>query len=177
MLTTTYLLQDATDLFDPIAGLNDMGVIKSFHTGLVRTRGHLLNIKKEACGGSHEEMCYHFHVGASLLMAVFDGMAVYVEKKLSSEPSSGVVYWQGEKTFIDPRFQTLRVIKQRTCDYIIKGGITASSLRNFSKHYLPWLPLSDATSGGVWDCDSQSTPATNLARCTKACLLHCSMTL
>ena len=94
MLTTTYLLQDATDLFDPIAGLHNMGVIKSFHTGLVRTRGHLLNIKKEACCGSHEEVCYHFHMGASLLMAVFDGMAVYVEKKVSSEPSSGVVYWR-----------------------------------------------------------------------------------
>jgi hypothetical protein len=67
-------------------------------------------------------------------------MAVYVEKRCRPRPS-GVVYWQDEKTFIDPRFQALRVVKQRTCDYIIKGGITARSLRNFSKHYLPWLPL------------------------------------
>lgn len=152
MLTTHYLLQGAYDLFDPIAGLNDIGVMKSFQTGLERTRGQLLNIKKEVCPSrTHEEMCYHFHVGTSMLMALFDGMAVYIEKKVSSEPSTGVVYWQGEKTFIDPRFEALRIIKQRTCDYIIKGGITANSLRNFTKHYLPWLPLSDATSDGVWD--------------------------
>lgn len=152
MLTTSYLLQGAHDLFDPIAGLNDGGVMRSFQTGLVRTRGHLVNVKIEACpGGSHEEMCYHFHAGTSMLMALFDGMAVYVEKKVSADSSSGVVYWQGDRTFIDTRFHALRTIKQRTCDYIIKGGITANSLRNFAKHYLPWIPLADSTGEGVWD--------------------------
>jgi hypothetical protein len=146
-----YLLQDAEDLFDPVAGLNNPGVMTSFHTGLSRTREHLLNALREAQpGGNHEMLCYQFQVGTTLLVALLDGMAVYVEKKVATPPLNGRVYWTGAVTFLDPRFAELRAIQQRTTEYIIKGGISVNSIRNLVKHYLPWLPLSDAT-GGSWD--------------------------
>lgn len=147
-----YLLQDAQDIFDPIAGMNDPGVMRSFNMGLSRIREHLVDARRAALpSGCHETLCYHFHVGTALLTALLDGMAVYVEKKVAVPGAPGLVYWASETTFIDPRFVELRKIQQRTKEYIIKGGITAQTLRNFAKHYLPWLPLSDATPGGTWD--------------------------
>lgn len=151
IMMISYFLQDAEDLLDPLAGLNDPGVIASFYTGLSRAREHLMNAFREAQpGGNHELLCYHFQVGTGLLVALLDGMAVYVEKKVADPPIQGRVYWAGANTFLDPRFAELRSIQQRTTEYIIKGGITVNSLRNLAKHYLPWLPLSDATSGS-WD--------------------------
>jgi hypothetical protein len=50
---------------------------------------------------------------------------------------------------------------KRTCDYIIKGGITARSLRNFSKHYLAMVAAQMLLAAVFGTCDSQSTPATN----------------
>ncbi|KAG2440394.1 hypothetical protein HYH02_010283 [Chlamydomonas schloesseri] len=99
----------------------------------------------------HEELCYEFQVGTALLMSLLDGLAVYVEKKVASPPLAGKVYWESTTTFSDPRFAQLRTIQQRTREYIIKGGITVKSLRNFSKHYLPWLPLASMGSDGAWD--------------------------
>jgi len=143
MLTLQYLMQDANDLFDPVAGLNDDGVMRSFFTALDRTRLHLLNALKAAqqCG-SHDDMCYNFHVGTSLLMAFFDGLAVYVEKKVAQPATYGIVYWDGSTTFMDSRFSELMEIKIRTTERVLKGGITAKSLRNLVKHYLPWVHLS-----------------------------------
>lgn len=151
-LTLGYILhQDAGALAEPMAGLNDPGVMRSFHTGLVKAREHLVKLLTEAQpGGSHEMLCYHFQVGTSLLMAILDGMAVFVEKKVAETPTDGNVYWERTNTFLDPRFAELKAIKDRTAEYIIKGGITVNSLRNLAKHYLPWVPLSDC-SGGTWD--------------------------
>jgi hypothetical protein len=83
-------------------------------------------------------------------MSILDGMAVYVEKNVADPPLNGQVQWEGATTFVDPRFAELQAIQQRTTEYIIKGGITVKSLRNMGKHYLPWLPMADAT-GGSWD--------------------------
>jgi hypothetical protein len=72
-------------------------------------------------------------------MAVSDGMAGVRGEMKSSEPRR-CFYWQDEKIH-DPRFQALRVVKQRTCDYILnKGGINAGHAEEL-QHYPPWLPL------------------------------------
>lgn len=126
-------------MFDAVAGLNDAGVISSFHTALRHTREHVVSAMREAQGDDHAAMCYHFHVGTSLLMATLDGLAVYVEKKVQDPPARGVVYWH--KAFVDPRFSALLAIRDRTNNYIIKGGIDVHALRNFAKHYLPWVRL------------------------------------
>jgi hypothetical protein len=149
-------MQSAQDISEPLAGLNDAGVAKSYHDGLKRVRQHIVSLcraAQPAGGGTHEDVCYHFQVGTALLMSLFDGLAVYVEKRVSNPPAPGRVYWQGGATFVDPRFARLRAIQQRTGEYIIKGGITANTLRNFVKHYLPWLPLASSTGGGgsSWD--------------------------
>ena len=146
MLTLQYFLaQDA--VFGAVAGLNDPGVVASFDVALRRVREHIVAAMREAEGTEHALLCYHFHVGTSLLMATLDGLAVYVEKKVQDPPAKGVVYWH--RAFSDPRFSTLREIRDRTNDYIIKGGIDARALRNFAKHYLPWVPLAaiDRASG------------------------------
>lgn len=151
MITLDYFLQDAAHLFDPVAGLNDPEVMRSFHTGPTKAREHLVKLMAEAQpGGSLEEMCCHFQVGTFLLMALLDGMAVFVEKKVATTSNNDVVYWDRDRTFVDPRFSELKAIKDRTAHYIIKGGITVNTLRNLSKHYLPWVPLSDC-SEGAWD--------------------------
>jgi hypothetical protein len=100
-------LQDAEeDSFDPVAELNDPGVMASFHTALTRTREHLLCALREAQPGG-KQLCYQFQVGAALLMALLDGIAVYVEKKVAAPPSQGRVYWAGGGiTFLDPRFES-----------------------------------------------------------------------
>ena len=152
MLTTGFLLQEAEDLFDPIAGLNDPGVLASFIYGLAKAREHLIRAKRLVeSGGRHEDLCYEFQAGTALLMSLLDGLAVYVEKKVATTPVTGRVYWASASTFSDPRFVTLKVIQQRTCEYIIKGGITVNSLRNFCKHYLPWLPLASSGADGPQD--------------------------
>ena len=159
MLTLQFLMQEANDLFEPVAGLNDSGLMLSFFTALDRTRVHLLSALKAAqpgggagyAGGQqslHEDMCYNFHVGTSMLMAFFDGLAVYVEKKVAHTSADGSVYWDGHTTFIDSRFAELYQIKQRTTERVLKGGISAKSLRNFVKHYLPWVRLSGMPRGG-----------------------------
>lgn len=102
----------------------------------------------------------YFQTGTGLLMALLDGMAVYVEKKVAVPPASGRVYWAGATTFIDPRFAALRAIQRRTTDYVIKGGITANTLRNFSKHYLPWVPLSGHAGDGMFDIMFPIDPVT-----------------
>lgn len=140
MLTLRYFLtQDAQDMFDAVAGLNDPGVIASFDQALRRVREHVVAAMREAGGDSHTQLCYHFHVGTSLLMATLDGLAVYVEKKVQDPPAGGVVYWR--TAFVDPRFHALRAIRDRTNRLVIQGGIDANALRNFAKHYLPWLHL------------------------------------
>jgi hypothetical protein len=151
MISLDYFTQSAHDLFEPLAGLNNAGVAQSYHNGLLRVRQHIVALCREAqSGGSHEAVCYNFQVGTSLLMSLFDGLAVYVEKKLATPPTGGIIYWKDARTFVDPRFARLRAIQGRTEGYIIKGGITANTLRNFAKHYLPWLPLTD-NSTGSWD--------------------------
>lgn len=148
MLTLCYFLaQDAEAMFDTVAGLNDSGVIGSFDLALRRIREHAVVALREAEGGDHAALCYHFHAAASLLMATLDGLAVYVEKKVQDPPTKGVVYWHS--AFVDPRFRALRAIRDRTNAYIIKGGIDARALRNIAKHYLPWVHLAaiDPTSG------------------------------
>ena len=158
MLSLLYF-QEAEDLFDPVANLMDAGVVASFHTALVRTREHLVCAAKEAQpGGSHPDLCYHFQVGTMLLMSFLDGLAVYVEKKIAVPTTQQIVYWASHTTFVDPRFSKLRAIQQRTKEYIIKGGITANTLRNFSKHYLPWIKLSDCSENGGWDIRFPITP-------------------
>ncbi len=151
MIPIAYFTQSPQDLFEPPAGLNPEGVAKSYHNGLLRAREHIVSLIAEAQpGGSHEKVCYHLQVGTSILMSLFDGLAVYVEKKLSDPPAEGIVHWKGARTFVDPRFADLRMIQQRTEGYIIKGGVTADTLRNFAMHYLPWMPLTDNSSGS-WD--------------------------
>jgi hypothetical protein len=149
-LSLAYFLQSADDIFQPLAGLNNEGIAKSYHDGAQRVRLHIVSLIRAAQLGPHEDVCYHFQVGTSLLMSLFDGLAVFVEKKLAAPPIQGIVYWKGAITFIDPRFEKLRIIQQRTNDYIIKGGITTNALRNFVKHYGPWLPLTN-NSTGSWD--------------------------
>jgi hypothetical protein len=154
MLTLQYF-QDANDVFDSMAFLNDAGVMSSFHTALESTRQHLVKALQHAQpDGLHEALLLNFHIGTMLLMTFFDGLAVYVEKKVA-HPASSVehIYWASHTTFLDPQFAVLRSIQQRTNDYIIKGGISANTLRNFAKHYLPWVPLTDSThsGAGVWD--------------------------
>ena len=72
-------------------------------------------------------------------------MAVFVEKTIASPPNNKMVYWHDEKNvFVDPRFTALKIIRDRTNWYIIKmikGGITANTLRNLFRHYLPFLSL------------------------------------
>jgi len=160
MLTVAYF-QDADDLFDPVAGLNDPGVVASFRTGLRHARELLMNARiKAQPGGVHEEMCFYFQAGTGLLMALLDGMAVYVEKKVAVPSASGRVCWAGATTFVDPRFATLRAIQRRTTQYVLKGGITANTLRNFSKHYLPWVPLSGHAGDGLFDIMFPIDPVT-----------------
>eukprot|EP00798_Chlamydomonas_sp_ICE-L_P001058 gene1058-3919_t len=138
------------DLFEPVAGLNDPGVMRSFHNALRHIRAHLMAALVAALpGGSQDDLCYNFHTGTALLVALFDGIAVYVEKKMQEPPADGDVYWDRDRTFLDPKFDELRAIKERTTEYIIKGAVTANTLRNFTKQYIPWLSLSDNT--GHWD--------------------------
>lgn len=154
MLNLSYFLssQSAEDLFDAVAGLNNPGVMRSFHTGLRHSRTHLMDALHQAQpGGDHETMCYHFQVGTSLLMSLLDGMAVFVEKKIAVPPTPGAVYWSAQATFLDPRFTELRTVQQQSNDRIIKGGITANTLRNLAKHYVPWVPLAALGSGSTWD--------------------------
>lgn len=149
--TIAYFTQDAANLFEPIAGLNNAGIMASFFNGLSKTREYLMQALEEAhSDGKYEDLCHHFQMGTSTLMAILDGLASYIEKKVKSPPKPGLVYWASSTTFIDPRFSEIRTIQQRTNDYILKGGITANTLRNFSKHYLPWLPLAD-NANGMWD--------------------------
>ena len=114
MLSIAYF-QEAEDLFEPVAALNDPGVMASFRTGLCYTRQLLVKTRTKAQpGGVHEDMCFYFQTGTAQLMALLDGMAVYVEKKIAVPPTSGRIYWANANTFLDPRFQDLRVIQQRT---------------------------------------------------------------
>ena len=127
MIALAYF-QTAADLFEPVAGLNDPGVMASFRAALGRVRRHMVDARAAAqpgAPGGHEDVCYHFHASTALLMAVFDGLAVYVEKKVAPTPTAAaVVYWASSTTFVDPLFSKLRAVQQRTESYIIKGGIT-----------------------------------------------------
>lgn len=127
MLSLRYFLGD--DTVDLVA---DAGVVvASFHTALRHTRGHVV-----AAMRGDDDVWYHFHVGALLLLATLDGLAVYVEKKVQDPPARGTVHWH--TAFVDPRFSALRAIRDRTSGYIIKGGIDVHALRNLARHYLPW---------------------------------------
>lgn len=146
-------LQNAGDLFDPVANLNKEGIIHSFHAALTRVREQLILCRTAAQpGGSYEDMCFYFQVATCLVMSFLDGLAVYAEKKLAPCPKPGIVYWASDSTFIDPIFANIRAIQERTKSYIIKGGITANTLRNFAKHYLPWLPIASTDQHqNIWD--------------------------
>jgi len=151
MLTLAYFLEGGEDSFETVAGINDPGVMISFHNALIHIRAHLMAASAAALPGcSHDDLCYNFQTGTALLVSLLDGIAVYVEKKMQVLPDAADVYWAQDRTFLDPRFAELRVIKERTTEYIIKGGVTANTLRNFAKHYIPWLILSIKTSGH-WD--------------------------
>lgn len=151
MLTLSYFMQQAGDLFGD-QHLNNPGVIASFRRCLSKTREHIVRTIELANGhGSHEDLCYNFHVGTMLLMSFFDGLAVYVQKKLAPVPTTGIVYWHNATTFSDPMFAELLVIKDRTNNYIITGGVTAATLRNYSKHYLPCLRLPMVVGNGNVD--------------------------
>ena len=153
MISTAYFCcPQATDLFDTVAGLNDQGVSDSFKAALLHVRRHFVEALKYASpGGSHEQLCYNFHIGTSLLMSTLDGVAVYVEIKVKSPPSVGRIYWDRESTFIDPRFFKLRQIREKTSQLIIKGPLDVSAIRNFAKHYLPWVNIASMDSHGNWD--------------------------
>jgi hypothetical protein len=149
-------LQDAVELFDAVAGLNPHGVLASFASALGHVRDHLVAAVRYAspsAGAEHGELCYHVQAGTSLLFAMLDGLAVFVELKLQGGPGPGTrpIYWSGATTFLDPRFAGLRAIQQRTLSYAIRGGITAQTLCNFAKHYLPWLHLASVDRDGTWD--------------------------
>jgi hypothetical protein len=78
-------------------------------------------------------MCYHFHVGASLLMAVFDGMAVRnVEKKVSVRNLLGCCLLARRE---DLPIHASGATRHRAADATTHQGRTtlARSLRNFSK--------------------------------------------
>ena len=143
MLTLQYFLSpNAEWLFGGVAEMNEPGVADSFHSALQHTRKHIVEAVRNARTLDHHNLCYNFQACSSLLMATLDGMAVYVEKCIASPANSGRIYWADERAvFVDPRFQALKEIRDRTNGYIIKGGVDAHALRNFSKHYLPWLDV------------------------------------
>lgn len=149
--TTLQNTPTAEDLFDPVAYLNDAGVVNSFKVALEKTRHHLSEGADAAAKLKYEDMTYHFQVGTQLLMALFDGLAVYVEKKLKTKSTPGNIYWAREKTFSSPEHVGLKQIKERTQERRIEGDITADALRNFAKHYLPWLDLPSGGRGGIDD--------------------------
>ena len=154
MLTIAYFMQTTDNIFaNASSHLNKEGIIKAFHHCLTKTRTHILNTKMHAsCGGCYEDMCYNFHVGTMLLMSFFDGRAVYVEKTIAQPPSQrNIVYWHDESTFLDPKFSTLKTIRDNTNNYIIRGGIDTHALRNFSKHYIPCLSISTSLGDGPQD--------------------------
>ena len=155
MLTLSYFVmpQTAEDLFTTVAGLNNAGVMASFRAGLCSTREHMVSALAEVLpGGDHETLCYHFQVSCSLLMSILDGIAVFVAKKVAVPPMAGIVYWKDARTFVDPRFAELQGVQQATVDRVIKGGISADALRNFAKHYMPWIVLASMGTGDTsWD--------------------------
>lgn len=160
MLTMSYFTQSAEDTFVDASQLNSDGVMKAFHHCLTKTRAHIVSAMKNASGdGSYEDLCYNFHVGTMLLMSFFDGLAVYVEKKLAPSPNEAIVYWHASATFHDPKFSELMKIKVRTNEYIIRGGISTATLRNYSKHYLPCLRIPTMLGDGPSDIHFQITRA------------------
>jgi hypothetical protein len=100
-------------------------------------------------------------------------MAVYVEKKVSSEPSSCCLLARREDSSIHASGAT----RHGADDYIIKGGITARSLRNFSKHYLAMVAAQMLLAAVFGTCAIPNRLLQQICPGAKACLHHCSMTL
>ena len=164
MLTLSDFLHPPPDArVDVVAGIDDPTVMKSYHTALSHIRMHLKAVAIYATtpGYSHHDMCYNFHVATSLLIAILDGLALYVEKKLQQPPAEGNVGWDGPATFIDPRFAELRAIKDRTARNIIPGGLTLKALRNLTcRGFSTSLRMTS---------DFESMPPRHPARCSVDC--------
>jgi hypothetical protein len=153
-------MENQEDIFGDASQLNNDRIVHAFHHCLTKTREHLVRAIKNASGdGVYEDLCYDFHVGTMLLMSFFDGLALYVEKKLAPSPTEGTVLWHARSTFHDPKFSQLMAIKMRTNAYIIPGGITMATLCNYSKHYLPCLRLTTTYGEGPGDIHFLNTSA------------------
>ena len=127
-------------------------VTTSFYVSLVRIRHQIIFLLREMLPcGNYEEMCFSFQTSISLLMSCFDAMALFIEKKISSSPCPDIVEWDNPRVFIDPKFKSLKEIRDRTSEYILKGGITMNILRNMSRYYFPWIPNSELVEDNLWD--------------------------
>jgi hypothetical protein len=127
-------------------------VTMSFYVSLVRIRHQIIFLMREMLpSGNYDEMCFSFQTSLGLLMACFDAMALFTEKKLAPSPCPDIVEWDNPRVFIDPKFKNLKDIRDRTSEYILKGGITMNILRNMSKYYFPWIPHAESIDDNLWD--------------------------
>ena len=127
-------------------------ITNSFYVSLTRIRHQVIFLLREMLPcGNYDEMCFSFQTSISLLMACFDAMAIFIEKKIASSPCPDVVFWDNPKTFIDPRFKKLKEIRDRTTEYMLKGGLTFYTLRSMSRYYFPWVPHAEMIDDNVWD--------------------------
>lgn len=130
--------------------VSDAEVVSGFHMGLCHTREHLLLALRHAYpGGSHGEMCYNLHAGVTFLMAIFDGIAMFVETRVAQPPARHLMLWENEEmTFLDPRFAALRAIQVRTNDRIILHGCAIR--REIATIFAPWQVCAEEMDD-VWD--------------------------
>lgn len=110
--------------------LSETGVLTAFHTGLRRSKEHLLAALHEAHpGGSHVELSYNFHVGVALLMAIFDGIALHSEKRV---------------------FATLLKVQERSLNRDINGATMATLHHDIVTGFKPWKVRVEKTDD-TWD--------------------------
>jgi hypothetical protein len=142
---------DPVEMFDCRPGY---GI--AYHDGLMRVRHHIVSLSRAVQpGGSHDEECYHFYAGTGLLMSLFDGIAVYVEKKPGAR-------WSNSDF---PRFASMRAIQQRTEHYMVEGGVTADTLRDVSRQYLPWILTRHAAHGTLAFLSTLKQPRVPSSNC------------
>lgn len=146
-------MQTFYDPFDKFAGLDKEEVLAFFHKELEQTRSHLASALHEVqTTGDHESLCYHFHISCCLLTSFLDEIATFVAKKVLDPPLPGDVYWKDDRTFKDSSLSGLQDIQRSIGRRSIKGGINASIVLNFEKHYLPLHILSEQDPRtGTWD--------------------------
>ena len=137
--------------------MNTKGIMAAFDRMLTKIREHLEAARKEAAKGAsaeHTQLCYHFQLGTSLLVATLDGLAVYVETKVADRVKPAdcdEVTWADQNVFGADNLKALWDIKERTYTYSIGGNVKVSSLRNLSKHFLPLLLTPSTNAKGHWD--------------------------